>query len=427
MKRVLVVSPDYASHYLPMSAVAAELSARGFEVIVATGPGLRTRIREDGFGHTELRLGAGSNPGVIRTEDQASVERRRLDGFFEASRRGMVATLTYQAQHRLDDLLWEPGRVATRMRTILDDISPDHILVDQLAFGATAALRGLDRAFIGFHPGHPSALAGDAVYGLPPRVPRKFLSDRHGWAELQILCRTVAATFTERYNRVIHTIDPGAPGVADAFAATSNLLTLVNYPEELSGSYRLPPTARPIGSSVSPHRLEERIEWKPGRHLVYISLGSFFSTREDILARLVAAFRHETVSVALATGVADPSRLGNLPDHWLVRAYLPQPALIAQADLVVTHGGNNSITEALRAGVPLLVGPLSTDQFAGAADIEEADLGSTFDPNRDAPDVIAEIARSVLGGEAVARARRLGRSLRTRPGPRLAADLIEAL
>lgn len=427
MKRLLVVSPDYASHYLPMSAVAQRLGEFGYEVTVATGPGLASRVRADGFGYAELVLGAGTNPGVIRSEDQEREERRRLEGFFAASRQGMVATLRYQAEHRLDDLLWEPGRVAARLRTVLDEVDPTHVLVDQLAFGATAALRGLGRPFIAFHPGHPSALAGDAPYGVPPRIPTRFEVEGDGLEDLEVLCRQVSTRFTERYNQVIQALDHGAPQVEDAFAATSDSLTLVNYPAELGGRYRCPSTSQLIGSSVPSRRLRERLRWDPDEPVIYISLGSFFSAREDILRRLVSAFRSQPVSVALATGVTDPSSLGEIPGHWLVEPYLPQPALLSLADLVITHGGNNSVTEALRAGVPLLVGPLSTDQFAGAADIEVAGLGRVFDPNVDTPAGISELAMAVLGGTHGSVARGLGDRLRRHPGPEIAAEMIDSL
>ena len=93
-------------------------------------------------------------------------------------------------------------------------------------------------------------------------------------------------------------------------------------------------------------------------------------------------------------------------------------------DLVVSHGGNNTVTEALAAGVPILVGPLSTDQFAGAADLEQAGLGLVFDPNRDDPATITGLAHRVLGSSLADEADRLGKELRARPGAGLAADFI---
>ena len=61
----------------------------------------------------------------------------------------------------------------------------------------------------------------------------------------------------------------------------------------------------------------------------------------------------------------------------------------------VTHGGNNSVTEGAGAGVPLLVLPFSTDQFAGAAAIEREDIGRALDPNAASVDDL-EAALSAL-------------------------------
>ena len=117
--------------------------------------------------------------------------------------------------------------------------------------------------------------------------------------------------------------------------------------------------------------------------------------------------------------------LGTIPSNWIVSDYLPQPALIRTSDLVITHGGNNTVTEALTAGVPMLVGPLSTDQFSAAADIESAGLGAGFDPNFDDPDTITDLAHEVFEGDVPARAAELGRELRAHPGPEIAASLVE--
>jgi len=64
MTVLLIVVPDYASHYFPMSAIAHRVVASGTEVVVATGPCLRDRVVADGFFWSELRMSRGSNTGV---------------------------------------------------------------------------------------------------------------------------------------------------------------------------------------------------------------------------------------------------------------------------------------------------------------------------------------------------------------------------
>lgn len=425
---VLFISPDYASHYYPMSAIARVLHSRGNRVVFATGNALRARVLDDGFEHSDLILGPGNNAGLLRTRSQSTDESSQMETFFEASRLGMVPALKHQAKSRLSDLLFEPERVTSDISTLIDACSPDVTVADHLAFGATAALRGLGQPFMGFHPGHPSAIPVDVPYGYPPHLPIRIKVDETGLKELKELCVQVSTSFTNEYNRMIQEIDPGASQLDDAFKAVSPHGTIVNYPSALGTSYGLPTSVRFIGSSVRKSRLTPELAplfAEPrSRPRIYVSLGSFFSERTDILRKIVTAFRREPVEVVMARGVTPLSELGDIPSHWTIAEHLPQPAVISQSSLVITHGGNNTVTEALTAGVPLLIGPLSTDQFAAAADIEAAGLGRAFDPNHDSASTVADLASEVMSNNSLA-ASAIGQSLRARPGEVVAADLIE--
>lgn len=427
MSTILVVIPDYASHYFPLSAVGSELRNRGHRVVVATGPGLRSRVVADGLEHRRLVLGPGSNTGLLRTDSQSLEEQRQMEMFFDASRQGMIPTLMHQALNRQRDLLHQPERVALDMSQLLGDVRPDRVVVDQLAFGATAALRGLGHPFISFHPGHPSAISSGWPYGYPPRIPQRIHVDADGLAELKTLCRQVVNRFTSEYNDAVLALDPSAEPVSDAFAAVSPFRTVINFPAQLADAYPHPHRASYIGSAIRHQDLPRDLARPRSRRpRIYASLGSFFSGRTDILHKLVSAFRSENVELMLASGTTPRSELGRIPDHWTVSEYLPQPGLLRTADLAITHGGNNTVTEALTAGVPLLVGPLSTDQFAAAADIESAGLGTTFDPNFDSANTISDLAADLLNGDAPARAAELGRQIQAKPGKEIAASLVEA-
>jgi UDP:flavonoid glycosyltransferase YjiC (YdhE family) len=103
-------------------------------------------------------------------------------------------------------------------------------------------------------------------------------------------------------------------------------------------------------------------------------------------------------SRVVASGVTPRSALGAIPPDSHVSSYLPQPEVLRSCDLAICHGGNNTVTEALWAGVALLVCPFSTDQFAGAEDVRRAGLGDVFGPNAAAPEEIADRALRVLTG-----------------------------
>ena len=52
----------------------------------------------------------------------------------------MVETLLYQANARSADLLWDPVDTARRVLAVVDEVRPDHVIVDHLAFSARLAL-----------------------------------------------------------------------------------------------------------------------------------------------------------------------------------------------------------------------------------------------------------------------------------------------
>lgn len=431
---LLIISPDYASHLLPLATLGTAWQAAGERVVVATGPATDAIVRSFGFERVELQLGKGSNPGVIRAEEQPKGEDDALRGFFDATRRGMVAALSFQASARLSDLMWEPVRTARRVQEVVAAVAPDRILVDHLAFSARLALVAAGIPHVDVVLGHPSALpvpGSGEVYGFPPAWPDVFSSSLRPseLSELRALCEQVDANFTAEWNAALQELDPSAPPASSAFEEHGETL-LFNYPVELADAGRRAryPASSFIGSAVRSEDADEVAaveEWiaSSAEPIVYVSFGSFLSVRDDVLARVVSALRSLAATtplrVALAIGSADRAVLGELPSSWLVREFLPQVALLGAAAAAVTHGGNNSVTEAMTAGVPLLVLPFSTDQFAGAAALVDAGFAQALDPNAATPSALAAALAALLplAPEAAARLAALSASLRATPGP----------
>ena len=417
---LLVISPDYASHLLPLATLATAWQDAGESVVVATGPATADIVADFGFRRAELVLGRGSNPGVIRAEQQPPGEDEALRGFFAATRHGMVATLRYQAEARRNDLLWEPVDRARAVLDVVDRVQPDQVIVDHLAFSARLGLAAAGVPHADVVLGHPTALpVGDEVYGYPPAWPAALTPSEPELAALHRLCRDVRDDFTAEWNAALHVLAPGATPSTDAFAEHGDLL-LLNYPAALHDPARtalLPPHAF-LGSAVRDEPAGGR---RPGlarrrRRAPWSTSASAASSPRAGTCWPRCSTRSDRSACASRWRPVPPPACRTSRSSWLLRPFLPQVALLERSALLVTHGGNNSVTEALTAGVPMVLLPFSTDQFAGAAAVEAAGLGTALDPNTATSADLTSAARAVLEGPAPHLARSIGDGLRRAPG-----------
>jgi UDP:flavonoid glycosyltransferase YjiC (YdhE family) len=108
--------------------------------------------------------------------------------------------------------------------------------------------------------------------------------------------------------------------------------------------------------------------------------------------------------------------------------FVPQTRILPHVDAVITHGGNNTVTECFDAGVPMVVLPLFWDQYDNAQRVDERGFGVRLDPYRcSARDLRSALERSLSSEGPRDRMRTISTRLRARPGTVTAADLIERL
>jgi UDP:flavonoid glycosyltransferase YjiC (YdhE family) len=413
---LLVISPDFASHYNPLAVLATAARDHGRRVVVATGPTLRQRVQDAGFEWSLLPLGASSNRGIASCDSG-------LTRFIAATRDGPIATIRRQALERERDLLWEPERVALEVADVCDRFEPEHVLVDHVSFGSTLAMYATGRPFLTLIPGHPSQLpVGAERYGIPATWPARLRPDLPRLDELDTLVDRVTRAFTTRWNAALATVAPGRPPVDDAFRVHGErvLYNSVGAMQDTSRAPGLPVDHSFVGPLVRDEHLPSTLtSWSQqvgDRPRVVVALGTFLSHRSDVLVRIANALLKLDVRVAIASGATPQDAFGQLPDDWVVAPQLPQVAMLAGADLFVHHGGNNSVQEALAAGVRQVVLPFSTDQFSNAADLERIGSASVLPPNEV---TVAELAQSIDSGV---------RSPPLRATPAMdAARLVEAL
>ena len=190
----------------------------------------------DGFEHVELRLGAGHNDGVDGAGGDAAHEDAELRAFLDghAQRHGRHARAP-GLRARSTTCCGGPNEVHRRLRTILAALRPERIVVDQLAYGATLALRALERPFVSFLPSHPCQLPHPGQPdAFPVRFPSELTPPDDELARLRALCERQTRRFTDAYNAALTSLNPAAAPVDEAASAGSPQLTVVAYPDELA-------------------------------------------------------------------------------------------------------------------------------------------------------------------------------------------------
>ena len=158
--------------------------------------------------------------------------------------------------------------------------------------------------------------------------------------------------------------------------------------------------------------------------LIYLSLGSLGSADVELMQRLVDVLGRTPHRVIVSEGpLADQIRLH---DNMTGESFLPQPAILPQVDLVITHGGNNTVVECFHNGKPMVVLPLFWDQVDNAQRVHETGFGRRLSTYGFQDEELTGAIDELLDDEAL-RARMAGIAARMQAaaGTSRAADLIE--
>jgi UDP:flavonoid glycosyltransferase YjiC (YdhE family) len=132
--------------------------------------------------------------------------------------------------------------------------------------------------------------------------------------------------------------------------------------------------------------------------------------------------------VRVIVSLGPQHELLSLPSHMEGAEYLPQTAILPQASAVITHGGNNTVTECMHFGCPMIVLPLFWDQYDNAQRVHERGFGVRLDTYGHSPDELAAAVRGLLADAPLReRMRETSRRLMAEPGTARAADAIELL
>ena len=140
-----------------------------------------------------------------------------------------------------------------------------------------------------------------------------------------------------------------------------------------------------VGPEIDIQRQEEpfRISKDRDQKLLYIAVGTVYQANVDFFQKCIQAFDDKQYSVIMSVGKAiEPVSLGSIPNNFTVAQFVPQLAVLKEADVFITHGGMNSISEAVTYGVPMIVVPNTVEQALNAARVEQLFGGVYLEPDK---------------------------------------------
>ncbi len=395
------------------------LQRHGVRVVFVVEESFAGALEAQGFEERLMRLGPPPEveeaPGQFWKDFIAATApefrkptSEQLTSFVEPTMRALVDGARY-----VDD----------RLREIIDELDPDLVVEDNVC--AFPALLTHARRWARIVSCNPAELRDARV---PPVFSGLSVHDEQPWP-----------AFRAEYDRVMRPLweeaddfcrERGAPGLGDLeFIHASDHLNLYIYPEEVDY-----PRAEPLGATW--HRIDTCVRDGVGEadvpadilagdgRLIYLSLGSLGSADTALMQRLCDALADTPHRYIVSKGPQHDEI--ELRDNQWGGEYLPQPLLMPRCDLVITHGGNNTTTECLHHGLPMVLLPLFWDQYDNAQRMEDLGLGVRLPTYAWEPaDLTGAIDRMLADADAADRLRAISARVQSDPGRVRAAELIE--
>lgn len=234
-------------------------------------------------------------------------------------------------------------------------------------------------------------------------------------------CNTIMNRISGRYNVKIHSLE-------ELFHYESDM-TLVftsKYFQPHSDAFN--DNVKFIGPSIIPRNEEMKFPLYKleGKSVIYISMGTELNEQLELYKKCVQAFKDFNGIVVISIGKEiNLMEFSNMPSHFIIRPYVPQLEILKYADVFITHGGMNSVSEGLYHNTPLVILPITNDQPFVAKRAEELNAGIVLNHKSVTVAELKEAVNTVLNNSSYKEASTvIGRSLRESGGYKRAVDEI---
>jgi MGT family glycosyltransferase len=313
--------------------------------------------------------------------------------------------------------------VDQRLVEIFDELQPDSIVEDNVC--AFPAIPASGRPWVRIVSCNPLELRDPE---LPPPYTGLPIDDSSAWDDYRAEYRRVIDDLQADFSQFC--TERGAPPLPEGeMIHTSDWLNLYLYPREVEypRSQALAETWHNLESSVRTTDAEWSVppELADGEgSLIYVSLGSLGSGDVPLMRSLVAALAETPHRYVVSKGPQHAEY--ELAENMVGEEFLPQVSVLPQVDLVITHGGNNTTTESLHFGKPMVLLPIFWDQHDNAQRMDETGFGIRLPTYSFGDgDLPAAIDRLLSDSDLAARLDGISTRLQASPGNERAAELIE--
>ena len=314
--------------------------------------------------------------------------------------------------------------VDARLHEIIGEVDPDVIVEDNVV--GFAALPASGRPWARIVSCNPTEIRDPDV---PPVFSGYSADDRSQWSAYWDAYRDAHAELHADFSAFCE--ERGAPPLPELeFMFASPWLNMTIYPDEVDypRARPLPATWHNLQASVratdAPYELPDSLRGEGP--LLYLSLGSLGSADVELMRTLVAELADGPYRVIVSKGPQHD--LFGLAPNMTGAEFLPQTSVLPQVDLVITHGGNNTVTESLFFGKPMVVLPLFWDQYDNAQRVHDTGFGVRLDTYGHTREQLTAAIDRLLADERLrARLAATSARLQAAPGTERAAALIEQL
>jgi UDP:flavonoid glycosyltransferase YjiC (YdhE family) len=160
-----------------------------------------------------------------------------------------------------------------------------------------------------------------------------------------------------------------------------------------------------------------------GKPTIYFTMGStgyprFFKTALDVFGN------SEYQCIMTTAGMAS---FQHLPSNFFVADYAPGSRIMQKSNVVVCHGGNGTVYQAMKNGIPIIGIPTMHDQEFNVQRVADLGMGIQLSEIRFKPEHLREAVQKVLSVDSYkASARKYQTILKNYDGPLRGATIINS-